>query len=52
MELQILQTLSWKINFIVPGEITRFILNLYFEGSDDNIFEKIDNFIDLSVSCI
>jgi len=53
MEMLILKTLKWKLQYPTPGEIARRLVHVVNAELDLNlakIFKKIDNFIDLSIS--
>jgi hypothetical protein len=53
MEMLILKTLKWKLQYPTPGEIARRLVHIVNGELDLNlakIFKKIDNFIDLSIS--
>jgi len=53
MEMLILKTLKWKLQFPTPGEIARRLVQLANQALGVNLpkfFKKIDNFIDLIIS--
>ena len=52
MEMRILKTLQWRLNFAIPGEISRFLLNECVLNLNESIFEQIDEFINYTLTSI
>jgi len=53
MEMLILKTLKWKLQYPVPGEIARRLVQLTNSELNVNLFKlykKLDNFVDLAIS--
>lgn len=52
MEIRIMKSLKWHLNYPLPGEISRFLLNQLVKDIEDVYYDHIDEIISYALSSI
>lgn len=52
MEIRIMKCLKWHLNYPLPGEISRFLLNQLVKDIEEVYYDHIDEIISYALSSI